>query len=91
MLEVRTANACNRFDYDGDVVYGLRKTTRFFESAVDPRSIPQALDCRDFIIERNLTEIKLTVRSEGRLLEWNVHNAKIILDRTFLNLYDEDR
>lgn len=88
-LEVWGPEGHRRLDADGAVVYGLRKTTRFLEPIVVPNSDPQVLDCGDFMIERGVTSIKVTIRDEGRLLDWVVLNPKIIIDRTFLNLYDE--
>ena len=89
-VQVTSPEGTRRFDYDGDVVWGLRKTSRFLETKVDPKSDPHVLDCTGFVIERGPTEITLTVRSEGRLLDWIVGNPKVIIDRTFLNLYDKD-
>ncbi len=89
-IQVSSPEGRQRFDYDRAVVYGLRKTTKFLESA-GPTSGSQVLDSESFVLERTSNAINLTVRSEGRLLEWTLRNPRIIIDRTFMNLYDGDR
>lgn len=90
-ITVWSAGARDYFDFGASSVWGLRKPTRFLESALTEKEESRVLDAGSFVIEQDALTMKFTVRSEGKLLEFLIQSPKLQMDRTFLNMYGEDR
>lgn len=87
-IQARAEGTRTRFDIGPTSVMGLRRATRYLESAADLKAIPQKLDTHGFEIERHAASLTVTVLPDKGRTVFHIRNPRISLDRTFMDLYD---